>query len=240
MSSEALLATESPQPQDATTTQGEAAQVDTQPAPEQTEKPTAPDRKDVAETLYPDKPKEGETEAEPKPEEGEGEEKTEEQPEGAPELYEFEVPDGLPEGFEMDEAVVDALAEVSRELDLSQTNAQKLIDKVWPVIHRRAEEQQTALHEQWNADTRADKEIGGQKLDENLGIAKKALDAFGNDGLRELLNGPLGSHPEVVRFLWRVGQTVSEDKFVGGKQGQASVDPTDRAAVAKVLYPNSA
>lgn len=227
---DALLATDTEQSKDATTTPGDAANVDTQVAPEQqtqvepetTSKPTE------------DKPAESQTEPEKK-----GEEKTEDKPEGAPERYAFAVPEGMPEGFEKDPQVFDALADASRELDLTQDKAQKLVNHVLPVLHRRAEEQQAETHDKWIAEVKADPEIGGQRLDENLGIAKRAVVAFASDGMQELLNGPLGSHPEVVRFLVKVGQTVSEDQFVSGGQAGESVDLNDSAAVAKKLYPKS-
>jgi len=156
----------------------------------------------------------------------------------APELYEFEVPKGLPDEHQLDEQVLDSFAEVARELDLSQSKAQKLLDKVVPTIHRRAMEQQAELHTKWIEAVKTDKEIGGPKLDENLAVAKKAVKAYGNAELQQLLNGPLGSHPEVLRFLVKVGRKVSEDKFVGGNEGQ-SVNLNDEAAMAKKLYPKS-
>lgn len=167
------------------------------------------------------------------------EQEPEGEPEGAPELYEFDVPDGMPEDFALDESVIDALAKVSRELNLSQANAQKVVDELWPVMHQRAEEQRLELHNKWISETRADREIGGQQLDQNLATAKKALEVFGNDDLNELLNSPIGSHPEVVRFLVKVGKAVSEDKFVGGRPAGKALDLTDEVAVAKRLYPKS-
>lgn len=224
---DALLAADANQTTDATTTtQDGTANVGQAPAPEQ-------------QAQQADTPPTGETETpQSKTKPTEGEAKTEAQPK-APELYEFDVPEGMPEGFEKDEAVFDALAEASREIDLTQEQAQGLVDKVLPVMHRRQVEQQAALHEQWMADTKADQDIGGTKLAENLAIAKQAVKAYGNDALQELLNSPFGSHPEVVRFLVKVGKTLSEDTFVGGTRGGESVDLNDDAAIARVMYPNT-
>lgn len=223
---DALLATETNEPTDATTTQGGTADVDTQPASEQQ---TQVDQKPTSETTDPT------TESKTEPEKGEA--KTEDKP--APlERYALDVPQDMPEGFEKDDAVFDALAEATHDLDLTQEKAQKLVNKVLPVMHRRTQEQQTAVHDKWIAEVKADSEIGGQKLDENLAVAKRAVKAYATDGLQELLDGPLGSHPEVVRFLVKVGQTVSEDQFVGGGQAGQSVDPNDESAVAKALYPS--
>ena len=65
-----------------------------------------------------------------------------------------------------------------------------------PAMAKRAQDQAAAVHAQWLADTKADKEIGGEKLSENLAIAKKAIDAKGDvharvrEGMkRKLANG---------------------------------------------------
>jgi len=155
----------------------------------------------------------------------------------APESYEFSVPEVLPEGYELDKAVTDEVATVARELDLSQEQAQSMLNTVLPVMHRRAEEQQTALNDQWQAETKADAEIGGLKLDETVKFADRAAKAYGSEGFGDLLKSPFGSHPEVVRFLMKVGRTVSEDEtFVGGGSPGGSVDLNDDAAIAQVLF----
>lgn len=217
---DALLATDNEQPQDATTTPGEVANVDPQPAPDPQQAQAEPQDTTPTET---------------KPET----DKAEDKPEGAPDRYTFERPEEMPEDFELDKEVEGALADVSRELDLSQGNAQKLLSKVWPVMHRVAEEQQNAINDQWIAEVKADPEIGGQKFDESKAQAQRAVNAYGGDELRELLQGPIGSHPGLFRLLAKVGETVSEDKFVGGNQTVPAVDLNDEAAVAKALYPTS-
>lgn len=231
--SDSLLAPEANNQTDGeqSTTQS-APGVDTQAAPEQTT--VEPQTTTADDTTKPTPP----TPAD-KADDGKAADKA---PEGAPEVYELEVPRGVPEGFEMDKDVIDSFKGVARELDLPQDKAQKLIDSVLPTIHRRAEEQQVAIHEKWTAEAKADKGLqDGKGFDDNVETAKRAVAAYGNDALRELLQGPLGSHPEVIRFMMEVGKTVSEDTFAGGgKPGDQSVGlDADEAAQAAKLYPNS-
>jgi hypothetical protein len=158
----------------------------------------------------------------------------------APESYELKTPKGLPEGHELDEQVSTSFQEVARELDLSNDDAQKLLDKVMPVIHQRAQEQQAELHSKWVEAVKADKVIGGEKLQENLAVAKRFVAAYGDVELQTLLNGPLGSNPAILRAFFKAGQKVSPDrKFVDGNRGSESVDPNDPSAMARKLYPNS-
>lgn len=151
-------------------------------------------------------------------------------PEGAPEKYEFKAA----EGVTFDDAVIGAFSEVAKELNLPQDAAQKVLDKVAPVLAARQVEQIAAIHATWVESAKTDKEFGGDKLPENLAVAKKALDQFGTPELRTLLNeSGMGNNPEVIRAFYRVGKAISEDKFVGGKATQA--DAND----ARSLYPNS-
>jgi hypothetical protein len=138
-------------------------------------------------------------------------------PEGAPESYEFKQADG--QAF--DASVITAYADVAKELNLSQDSAQKVIDKVAPVLQARQAEQIQAAHAAWIEGAKADKEFGGDKLTENLSVAKKAMDKFGTPELKTLLNqSGLGNHPEIIRAFYRAGKSISEDTFVGGRAAQ--------------------
>lgn len=149
---------------------------------------------------------------------------------GAPEKYEFQAP----EGQAFDDAILEAYSEVAKELNLSQDDAQKLLDKVAPVMHARQQEQIAQVQEGWAEASRADKEFGGDKLDANLGVAKKALDAFASPELKTLLKDTgLGNNPEVIRFMYRAGKAISEDRIVTGQQA-----PGSDKSLADKLYSN--
>lgn len=151
------------------------------------------------------------------------------EPQGAPEAYEF----AAPEGQQFDPAVIDAFSDVARELNLSQDAAQKVLDKVAPVLHSRQLEQIEAVKTDWANQTRGDTELGGAKLDENLATAKRALDQYGTPELKNMLNETgLGNQPEVIRLFYRVGKTLSQDSFVGGVA-------TDSKSAADILYDKS-
>ena len=130
-----------------------------------------------------------------------------------PETYVFTAP----EGKEYDPQVLESFSGAAKEAGLTQDAAQKLIDKMAPAIAARQADQVVAIHKEWLDASTADKEFGGEKLAENLGVARKALDSFGTPTLSKLLDDTgLGNHPEVIRLLYRAGKAISEDKFVGG------------------------
>jgi len=159
-------------------------------------------------------------------------------PAGAPESYaDFT----LPEGAALNSEVVGEFQTLAKEDGLSQERAQKYVDLGIKMAQGNQEASQKAIQDkinetrtQWAEQARTDKEFGGDKLDENLALAKKALDAFGGQELTQLLNeSGMGDHPEVIRHFVRVGRAISEDRLVPGGRQPPAGDP------AKLLYKNS-
>lgn len=157
-------------------------------------------------------------------------------PVGAPEQYEAFA---APEGVTLDDAVLTDFQGVAKEMGLSQEAAQALIDKMAPTIAKQNQAQLDNLTKQvraeWVDSSKADKEFGGDKLDENLAVAKRAWETYGTPELTQLLNDSgLGDHPEVIRWAYRVGKTISPDSrhVSGGNPDSAGKD-------ARSFYPNS-
>jgi len=162
-----------------------------------------------------------------------------EKPEGAPETYEFntQITD---ESEELDPEVVTAFGEVAKDLNLPQEAAQKVLDKVAPVIQARQAKAIEEVKVNWANDSQADQEFGGENFDSNLTVAKSALDTFGNDALKSLLaETGFGNHPEIIRFMYRAGQAISEDSYVGNSEGaKGNSIPKDFNGIANALYSN--
>lgn len=156
------------------------------------------------------------------------------EPAGAPEAYaEFTAPDGVT----LDAEVSGELKTLAKELNLPQDQAQKFADlgvKMTQKFEAARIEAESRAFSEWTTQSRTDKEFGGDALDANLAIAKDALNKFGTPELKELINNSgLGTHPEVIRLLYRVGKQVSEDSIVRGTGATPVVHS------AKSHYPNS-
>ena len=157
--------------------------------------------------------------------------KSGDKPTGAPEKYEFTLPDG----FQMDEQGLTAFSEFAKDLDMPQEAAQKMLEKMGPAMQQRQMAAIEQVQNEWTQASKSDKEFGGIKLDENLAVAKKALDTFGTPELSKLLKETgLGNNPEIIRAFYRAGKAISEDSFVAGSQGK----PSSARDPAKSLYPN--
>lgn len=138
----------------------------------------------------------------------------------------------MPEGVELDSVAADEFKAIAKELKLSASDAQKVADVGAKMAQRQAESH-AKLVESWTEMTKADKDLGGDKLQENLAVAKRALETFGTPELRDVLNASgLGNHPEVIRAFYKAGKAISEDRFVQGAPAAAATDP------AKRLFPS--
>lgn len=141
-----------------------------------------------------------------------------------PIAYDFKAP----EGVELDGVAVDEFKAIAAELKLPADGAQKVVDLYGKLQAQRAEAF-AAQVQAWGEEVKADKEVGGAKLDENLGVARKAIDQFGTPELKTLLDSTgMGNHPEVVRLMVKIGRAISEDKIVRGTAGEK---PRDAASV---------
>lgn len=154
----------------------------------------------------------------------------EQKQEGAPEKYEFKPA----EGQELDTAALEQFEPIARELNLTNEQAQKMVDlygtKIMPMVQKQQAEAWQKQTEGWAETVKEDKEIGGDKLTANLSAAQRALDQFGTPELKEYLNATgLGNHPDLVKTFVKIGKAMSEDGMVdGSNQGQRSA--------AEVLY----
>ena len=156
------------------------------------------------------------------------------EPKGAPEEYEDFT---LPEGVERDEAETTKFKEFAKENGLTQKQAQSISDSKVEAAKKAVDSNMKLWEDQnneWKAAARADKEYGGLKFEENLGVAKKAMQKFGTTELLQVVdNYGMGNHPEFIRLLVRVGKAMSEDGMITG----VGSNPAPKSA-ADILFPN--
>lgn len=160
-----------------------------------------------------------------------------EQPEGAPEAYEdFKAPEGL----KYDGQVMDAFKEVAKETNLSQTQAQHLLDKVAPVLAQRQMAQIAEVSKQWAKRSQADKELSADWNRSMADIARvrdrfaKNEDGSVDPDIQEFMSTPIGNHPGLLKLLARAGRAIGEGSFPRGSEaGDGKVSPGDFYKSAK-------
>lgn len=161
-----------------------------------------------------------------------------------PEKYEFV----SPEGFD-DPAIVERTAATARELGLSNEAGQKLLDatakaiqdreaaadKAWAEANKPGGSEWKKRDQAWRAAVQADPEIGGTP-DNTRAVREKANTAvrkfFSAEGTQLIKDSGLGSHPEFVRAMYRIGKAMSESAPVFGSTGAPGQPKTQ----AEILY----
>lgn len=148
----------------------------------------------------------------------------------------------LPDGVVADEALSKEFLPLAKELGLKQDGVQKLTDiylKGQAGVAERAHKAVADQDAQWKAALKSDPEIGGEKLEQHLVVARKAIAQFGSPALSEFLSSTgLTNHPEVVRFCHRIGKALAEDSVAGtsGANANGATPKSGDAALVDSLY----
>lgn len=146
--------------------------------------------------------------------------------EKADETYEYQ----MPEGLVLDKSAADALTAFAKEHGLKPDVAQKVADIGVQMMQRQVDAHAQTVTK-WIEEVRSDKEIGGEKLDESLATAKRAIDFIGDPALKELLNTTgYGNNPVLVRAFIKIGKTLAPDTVENGQK------PAHEEASAARMY----
>jgi hypothetical protein len=154
----------------------------------------------------------------------------------------------IPEGTTLDETTATEFKAMAKELDLTQEQAQKLLDFGGGKLRALAEGPYKAWSEmqtKWQAEVKADPEIGGTKLEASL---KEAAAVFvpgesnpfvGSDAearsLKDALNATgAGNNPAIVKMFVRMGRMLGEP---GSLTGNPSTGRNDLEARLDKAFP---
>lgn len=144
------------------------------------------------------------------------------------------------EGVTPNDAALADFKTLAREFGLSKAKAQKLVDlqnriarEGFDAAVKRYDEEVQAITDKWEADVRADPELGGAALDDNMRVAKSVFRTLGvPEAFDVIMKNNMGSNPAILRLLYRAGKALGEASFVHGRnEGAAPV------SAAKAIYP---
>ncbi len=142
----------------------------------------------------------------------------------------------LPEGVERSEEDTAKFKEFAKENGLTQKQAQAISDSQVTAAKQAADSSMKLWEDEnkkWQQAAKTDKEFGGLKFEESLGVAKKAMQKFGTTELLQVVDDyGMGNHPEFIRLLFRVGNAMSEDSIITGVGASAPKSAAD------MLFPN--
>lgn len=118
----------------------------------------------------------------------------------------------------LSDETVEGLEKYARENGLSNEKAQELLDRQNQLLAEFSEKQKSEMEQEisaWVEEAKKDKEIGGDKFNESIEMAKRVVEKFGSDEFKKALNSSgIGNHPELIRTFARIGRMMADDSFV--------------------------
>lgn len=131
-----------------------------------------------------------------------------------PEKYDFK----LDEGSLLDAAYVEQFSQFAKEKKLTQDQAQEFLQREAQALNSFVQKQQQEFEKvqaEWVNQIKTDPEIGGDKFNQSIELAHRALKEFASDSfLKELETTGYGNHPELVRVFAKIGNLIKEDKMI--------------------------
>lgn len=152
----------------------------------------------------------------------------------------------LPDGFTMDPAAMDSLKEVILDDKLTPTErGQKLIDLHSSILKSAVEAPYAAWNQtqtDWQAQIKADKELGGANFDKMQSTIAKAIDSIGGTeakAIREAFDFTgAGNNPAICRIFYRMAAALTEGGHVTG--GALADTSKDFRGKVQSMYPSAA
>lgn len=128
------------------------------------------------------------------------------------------------------DAAITQVAEIAKELGLTQEGAQKLLARHESAFaaHQAARAQQA---DAWHDQIAADKELGGVNLPKTIDAARKGLSVLTDAERQAIADGGFQNHPILVKVLAKLGERLGEGG-IGGNPGQT------KTTTAHQLFPS--
>lgn len=142
----------------------------------------------------------------------------------------------LPEGVQLDSALIEAVSPVLLGMKVSQEDANKLLEAqvkhIAAVEVQREKDFKAFMAKSITDNQNAIKQAWGASYDANLVTAQRGIARFVSPAMKALLDETgLGSHPEFLKSFLEIGKMVKEDTPPNGGD-----PPGTRKSTPEVLY----
>lgn len=144
----------------------------------------------------------------------------------------------MPEGMVVNETALAAFSPLAKEMNLTQDQAQKLVniqtEQIAAAEAAQVEQWQTTQDE-WRETSKNDPLIGGTNFQATMGHVKTFLNKFANPAMLELLDDTgVGNNVEVIRLFAAAGKAMGEGNIAPGNPAP----PGGQLTQAQILYPD--
>lgn len=136
------------------------------------------------------------------------------------------------------------LNQVCKQAGLTNEQAQALFTAYENDVTNFNQQLQSDYQQQvqsWVSEVQNDKELGGENFEKTKANIKNVVNKFGSKELADFLNTTgLGCNPVFVRFMNKVGSSMSNDsQFINGNATHQMTDQERRSEILRKMYSNS-
>lgn len=129
----------------------------------------------------------------------------------------------LPEGSLLHPDAVKEIVDFANAKKLSKDDTQAMLERESKAVGAYVEGEKakaTQMEDQWFEASKTDKEFGGAAYDTNVELGNRVLKKFGTPAFEVLLkDSKAHMHPEVQRFLIRIGKAMNPAELVTESPG---------------------
>lgn len=144
----------------------------------------------------------------------------------------------LSEGSIFSQEDMDQFNQEAKDLKLNKAQAEALL-KSRQDLYAKGSQDHIDAHNQKQRELRSqlqnDPEFGGEKFQESVKIMALPVSQFGDADFQDLLRSEVGNQPALARFLYKLGNAMKSDEFVG--KGQTKDAPKEKSRL-ETLYPS--
>lgn len=204
----------------------------------------APDVKSGGEIFFPDQAKADAEAAKPEGEAAPVEAKAEaEEPKVEEKPAETEYKFTLPDDIKVDPKALTGFTEFATKANLSQEDAQAMLDLHVGQVKATAEALSTAISAQWKTtidgwkeEIEKDPDLGGANREKALATIGRALDDYGSPEARQAFDSTgAGWNPAIVRMIYKMSSALTE----GGPVQAGVLNARKNGTVAQRFYPSA-
>lgn len=152
-----------------------------------------------------------------------------------PNKYEVNIPQEYQQYFKKEN--VEEFKNVAHKIGLNNKQVNALLDYQVNSIKYEMDNEPASMAAERDQTTQALKQEWGYDYDKNIRAAERALNVYGDDELRDLVqNTNAGNNPAVIKFFARLGAEITEDMAKNTQNNRLAVSPLDaKEEIQKVM-----
>lgn len=156
-----------------------------------------------------------------------------------PNKYEVKIPQEFEQYFKKEN--VDEFKNVAHKIGLNNKQVNALLDYQVNSIKYEMQNEPASIVIEKDKTEQMLKQEWGYDYDKNVRAATRALDVYGDDELKDLLNNSsAGNNPAVIKFFARLGAEVTEDMAKNTQNNRLAVSPLDaKEEINKIMLDSS-